>query len=131
MPHLTLEYTANLSDSRSEEDLLLSVHFLLESIAGVKIENCKSRWRAVEDWVVGAGDESSAFVHLDVRFMEGRAEEVKRALGIALLEMLKASFGSTETGTRLQITVEIRDIRKAAYFKDPPGTLSPPPTTMV
>ena len=96
-----------------------------------EIGNCKSRWREVDEWVVGAGEGPSAFVHLDLRFMEGRPEEVKRALGVALLEILRAYFGPPQSGTDLQITVEIQDIRKVAYFKDPPGALGPPPTIMV
>ena len=31
----------------------------------------------------------------------------------------------------LQITVEIQDIRRASYFKYPPGTLGPPPLSLV
>jgi 5-carboxymethyl-2-hydroxymuconate isomerase len=131
MPHLTLEYTANLRERRPDATLFSAFHSLLESVAGIKIENCKSRWREVDDWVVGNGKERSAFVHLDVRFMEGRTDELKQALGIAFLEMLKACFDPGRSKIDLQITVEIQDIRKADYFKDPPGTLGPPPTTMV
>jgi len=131
MPHLTLEYTANLSERAPEPALLLSVHRLLESVAGIKIGNCKSRWRKVEDWVVGSGEGPSAFVHLDLRFLEGRPEEVKRATGNATLELLRAHFGPAAQGLDLQITVEVQDIRGASYFKDPPGTLRPPPATRV
>ena len=31
----------------------------------------------------------------------------------------------------LQITVEIQDIKKATYFKHPPGTLGPPSLSIV
>ena len=131
MPHLTLEYTANLSDKRPDATLFVTLHRLLESVAGIKIGNCKSRWRKTDEWVVGAGEGPSAFVHLDLRFMEGRPEKVKQALGMALLEILRAYFGPPQSGTDLQITVEIQDIRKVSYFKDPPGALGPPPTVMV
>ena len=131
MPHLTLEYTANLRDKHPDAALFLTFHCLLESIAGIKIENCKSRWREVDEWVVGTGVGPSAFVHLDLRFMEGRPAEVKKALGAALLEVLEAYFGPPPSGADLQITVEVQEIPKAAYFKYPPGTLGPPPTTMV
>ena len=79
--------------------------------------------------MVGAGEGPSAFVHLDLRFMEGRPEEVKQALGVALLEILRATSGHRRVEPTLQITVEIQDIRKVSYFKDPPGALGPPPTT--
>ena len=35
MPHLTIEYTANLDEWAGDEDLLLSLHELLRSVAGI------------------------------------------------------------------------------------------------
>ena len=131
MPHLTLEYTANLDEWASDSALLLSLHRLLESAAGIKIENCKSRWRMVEEWVVGDGKGESAFVHLDLRFLEGRTPAVKAAVGAGAVEILRAHFDRGQEGLDLQITVEVQDIRKDAYFKHPPGTLGPPPLTIV
>jgi 5-carboxymethyl-2-hydroxymuconate isomerase len=131
MPHLTLEYTANLSDRAPDPALLLQLHRLLESVVGIQIENCKSRWRKAEEWVVGAGQGASAFVHLDIRFLEGRSEDAKRAFGTAAVELLRAHFGPPAEGLDFQITVEVHDIRRTTYFKDPPGTLGPPPLTIV
>jgi 5-carboxymethyl-2-hydroxymuconate isomerase len=131
MPHLTLEYTANLQDRAPTPELLTSVHRVLERLGGIKIENCKSRWRKVEDWTVGEGQAPSAFVHLDLRFLEGRSEETKRAIGAATLEVLRAHFQPPDPEADLQITVEVQDIRSVVYFKHPPGTLRSPPTTMV
>jgi len=131
MPHLTLEYTANLDEWASDPGVLLSLHRTLESVAGIKVGNCKSRWRMVEEWVVGDGEGESAFVHLDLRFLEGRPPSVKEAVGAGALEILKNHFGPASEGLDLQITVEIQDIRKETYFKHPPGSLGPPPLSIV
>ncbi|MFC1574834.1 5-carboxymethyl-2-hydroxymuconate Delta-isomerase [Gemmatimonadota bacterium] len=127
MPHLTLEYTSNLADRKPTPQLMLGIHRHLESSAGIKIGNCKTRWREVGEWVVGDGAGPSAFVHLDVRFLEGRTEEVRRAVGAGALELLKTHFLPAPEGVDLQITVEIQEIREGVYFKDPSGTLSGPP----
>lgn len=131
MPQITLEYTGNLWETPPNRDLLLSIHRLLESAAGIKIGNCKSRWRELEDWVVGDGEGESAFVHLDMRILEGRQEELKRAMGEGAVRILKAHFQPLPEGVDLQITVEVQEMRRTAYFKDPPGTLSPPPLSIV
>jgi len=131
MPHLTLEYTANLKERAPDPDLLLSLHRLLESVAGIKIGNCKSRWRRLEEWLVGDGKGESAFVHLDLRFLEGRPLSVKQAVGAGAMELLRAHFAPASKGLDLQITVEVGDIRKATYFKDPPGTLGPPSLSLI
>jgi len=126
MPHLTLEYTSNLAGSPPTPELLLSIHRVLEAVAGIRPGNCKSRWREVEGWVVGTGEPGSAFVHLDLRFLEGRAPEVQQAVGEAALEILKAHFTPGARELDLQITVEVQEIRKATYFKFPSGTLGGP-----
>lgn len=131
MPHLTLEYTSNLDEWASDPDLLVTLHRLLETSGGIKIGNCKSRWRMVEEWVVGVGEGDSAFVHLDIRFLEGRPQAVKEAIGVAAVGILNDHFQQDREDLDLQVTVEIQDIRRDAYFKYPSGTLDPPPLTIV
>ena len=128
MPHLTLEYTSNLREKRPDAGLLLHLHHVLESVAGVRIDNCKSRWREVDQWAVGAGEGEAAFVHLDIRVYEGRPEDVRRAVGATALDVLKRHFLPAPAGVALQITVEVLEIRKALYFKDPaPPAPAPAP----
>ena len=131
MPHLTIEYTANLDQWACDPGVLLSLHRLLESVAGIKIENCKSRWRMLDEWVVGDGEGSSGFVHLDMRFLEGRPTDVKHAIGEGIVEILQKHFSPAAEELDVQITAEIQDIRRAEYFKYPPGTLGPPPLSLV
>jgi 5-carboxymethyl-2-hydroxymuconate isomerase len=131
MPHLTLEYTSNLDEWAGDPDLLLALHHLLTSVAGIEIANCKSRWRMVDEWLVGEGETSSAFVHLDIRFLEGRSLEVRQTVGAGALDLLRSHFGAAEDDRDLQITVEILEIRRALYFKHPAGTLGPPPLSLV
>jgi 5-carboxymethyl-2-hydroxymuconate isomerase len=131
MPHLTLEYTANLSGTPPTPELLLSIHGLLNAVAGIRPENCKSRWREVDEWVVGFGDSRSAFVHLDLRFLEGKPLDVQQAVGEGVLDILKAHFLPEPPGLDLQITVEVQEIRKPTYFKFPPGTLGGPAVRLV
>ncbi len=131
MPHLTLEYTSNLEEWASDPGLLLSLHRLLESVAAIKIGNCKSRWRMVEEWVVGDGQGESAFVHLDLRFLEGRALDKKQAVGAGAAELLRSHFEAAFQSFDVQITVDVQDIRRSTYFKYPPGTLEPPTLSLV
>ena len=131
MPHLTLEYTSNLDEWANDVSLLLDLHAILKSEAAIKVENCKSRWRMAEEWAVGDGSSEGAFVHLDLRFLEGRSSRVKQAVGLSALERLRSHFENVPEELNLQITVEVQDIQKGAYFKHPPGTLGPPSLTIV
>ena len=123
MPHLILEYTANVSEPDDMAAIMLKMHRVLNETGGIRLGNCKSRTRRLDSYAVGDGSPDNAFLHLDVRFMEGRSEATKRAIGQELLQILKQEF--PDTNLDLQITVEIRDILANSYFKHPEGTLTP------
>lgn len=127
MPHLTLETTPNLSPLPSVNSLFRELHRLLEDGAGISIDNCKSRHRVTGDFLVGDGESEAAFAHLDIRFLEGRSSEVIHRIGSGALGILRDFLEPIPEGLELQITVEVQEIRRASYFKHPPGTLSPPP----
>ncbi len=121
MPHLTLEYTDNLHVDVDFGGLFARIHKVLAEDGGIRIGNCKSRAVQLDSYRVGDG-EPVAFVHADLRFLEGRSQDVKTQLGARILEILNEAFGS-RASSEVQITVEIRDIARNGYFKIPPGTL--------
>jgi len=124
MPHIILEYTANIKAPDSFRPLFFQIHQQVHAIAGVDIANCKSRARLAADFLVGEGATESSFIHLQVRFIEGRSVESKQRLGAELCELLRRSFIIDETSKDVQITVEIADIRLDEYTKFPAGTLT-------
>jgi 5-carboxymethyl-2-hydroxymuconate isomerase len=84
----------------------------LAETGGIRRDNCKSRARPADPFLVGSGSESDAFVHLDIRLLQGRPSEVKQAIGQQLLNLLQNWFQHSSDRLRLQITVEIQDIRR-------------------
>ncbi len=123
MPHLTLEHTGNVDPNVEFEAVFLRLHSVLAD-AGIKLANCKSRATVRDLFYVANGTGSSAFVHLDVRFMEGVPGESKQEIGEGVLAVLRDCFGAPPGIDDFQITVEIRDIERDAYFKFPAGTLN-------
>jgi 5-carboxymethyl-2-hydroxymuconate isomerase len=123
MPHLTLEYTAGLRPDVEFKGLFARMHDVLSDVAGIKKGNCKSRAIELDRYLVGDGTSGEGFLHLDVRFLEGRPAELKEEIGRRLLAVLKEGFESLFEEGDLQVTVEIRDIERAAYFKIPAGSL--------
>ena len=122
MPHLTLEHTANVSPQVSFETLFLRLHEILAN-AGIEITNCKSRSLERSSFYIANGQELAAFIHLDLRFLEGISDEAKREIGENALSILKEYFPTPDDIDDLQITVEINDIKRQDYFKSPPNTL--------
>jgi 5-carboxymethyl-2-hydroxymuconate isomerase len=126
MPHLTLEYTGGLEPTTPFPALLHTLHGILSDV-GIAVGNCKSRAIPLEVSYVGDGTAEQAFVHLDVRLLEGRPDDVKREIGRRALNALREAFPSPSGQDDLQITVELHDMQRGAYFKSPEGTLTPPP----
>lgn len=125
MPHLTLEYSGNVPVDSDFDALFRKLHAILAETGGIRLENCKSRAYVARDFLVGSGNEASGFIHLDVRFLEGRATDIKQAMGQEMSAALMAWFQSPVDTMDLQITVEIQDIERSFYFKFPEGTLTP------
>ena len=124
MPHLTLQHTTDLPRELASPALFQDLHRILAEVGGISMGNCKARALALDRWYVGDGRSGQAFVHLEVRMLEGRAETLKRQLGEALLARLVDAYASD--GAAVQVTVELVDMPRATYFKHPSGTLSEP-----
>ena len=125
MPHILLEYTPNLTETPDFAALFASIHESLEALVGIKLDNCKSRVRVADNFYIGDGSAAHAFVHLEIRFVEGRSRAVKQALGAQCLALLQQVYGASIGEKDLQITVEVDDIIRDFYFKYPEGSLTP------
>jgi 5-carboxymethyl-2-hydroxymuconate isomerase len=123
MPHLTLEYSSNIELELNHKDLFAQLHRFLKEVGGIRIDNFKSRALKRNVYLVGRGDINNAFVHLEVRLLEGRSPEIKKEIGQGCLLLLKEFYAASLANQALQITVEIVDIARKGYFKHPDGTL--------
>lgn len=123
MPQITLEYSTNVVPPLAEDEILGALHEMVAGTIGLPVGNCKSRAVVRDVFRVGDGGVRGAFVHAEVRILAGRPPEKKRELGTRLLEYLTDVFQPLTGTLDVQITVEIGDIDRDAYFKWPPGTL--------
>jgi 5-carboxymethyl-2-hydroxymuconate isomerase len=103
-------------------DLFARLHRVLAGVGAIPIGNCKSRARCLDNYYIGDGATQHAFVHLVIRFLEGRSTERKRKISRGCLEVLQETL-IPSAGLELQITVEIQDIERSTYSKMPEGTL--------
>lgn len=124
MPQIVLEYSSNVLEQTGFAPLFVGIHEILHERAGIRLDNCKSRALRRDEFYIGDGHPSNAFVHLDIRFIEGRNEDVKHSVGTASLNRLKQFFEKSMARLDLQITVELGDIQRSSYFKFPEGTLT-------
>jgi 5-carboxymethyl-2-hydroxymuconate isomerase len=116
---MRLEYTENIGQAIRFPDLFAQLHETISTVGGIAIENCKSRVYGSPVYWIGRGQPAHAFVHLEIQLLEGKPPEVKEALGRACLELLRSYFGAAPDGLDQQISIEIREMPRQAYFKHP------------
>ena len=109
MPHLILEYSANVIEPNFSE-LFRECHQLLASQLPTKIENCKSRTIKCLNYYVGEGIADSAFVHVTLKIMPGRSQAVLQTAGQGLLALLKKYFSESCQQLNLGFSVEINEL---------------------
>ena len=118
VPHLTLEYSANLA----AVDLQRVFDALHEELAtlGIERDDCKSRAYRCDSYCVGSGAPERAFAHLTLALLDRRSDETQQAAGAMALAILQDAFAASERDC--DVTVEIRMMRAAGYFKARVGT---------
>jgi len=117
VPHLVLEYTANVPDEPDPDRVLRRLHETLAKSGPFDLANVKSRLVRHEGFRIADGAPDRAFVHLTVSVLAGREADVLRGTGEALVAALRASFPRAAAERRCDFTVELREMRKDLYFK--------------
>ena len=115
MPHLVLEYSANVPDEPDLRRVLLDLHEALVSSALFERRDIKSRAVRHDVFAVADGAEDRSFVALSIAILDGRSDDVKGALSEAALDVLVRAFSKLVAGGRGAISVEIRDLHRASY----------------
>jgi 5-carboxymethyl-2-hydroxymuconate isomerase len=118
VPHLVLEYTANVTQEVDWSALFSRLHRAVAA-AGAPLAGCKSRAVRHEDYFVADGRPGGAFVHLTVGLLSGRTDEAKAAIAGACLQLLVEEYRPSLDSLDLQITVELRDLHRESYQKVP------------
>ena len=109
MPHLTLEYTSNLTRFDAS-GALLHLNQILAASGHFKSElDIKSRAIRLDTFRIGTSSEERAFVAVRLAVLSGRTEQVKRELSEMLLAALEGiDIGATKC--HLQLSVEVLDM---------------------
>jgi 5-carboxymethyl-2-hydroxymuconate isomerase len=103
MPHLVLEYSANVPDAPDHHRLLRQLHEALVASAAFDLANVKSRVVRHEAFRVADGTPGRAFVHLTAAVLDGRESAVLRSAGEALLAALREGFPAGRGGAPLRL----------------------------
>jgi 5-carboxymethyl-2-hydroxymuconate isomerase len=116
MPHLHMEYTANLPGLNADLALIRLNNTLVGSGQFAAEFDIKSRAVKVETFKVGTALAERAFVHLKLALLSGRSPQIKKQLSESLLAVVQ-DLCEWPTDVEVQVCVEILDIDRESYTK--------------
>ena len=118
MPHLIVEYSANLEPRLGLEDLMVKLRDVAVAGGVFPLAGIRVRAACRERYLIADGNPAHGFVHVMARIGEGRAESVRRAQAQALFDELRDHlqplFNDQDGG--LAVSLELVEI-------DPVGSL--------
>jgi 5-carboxymethyl-2-hydroxymuconate isomerase len=118
MPHITVEYTANLRPDADIPGLLATIHSVMIAQGDVfPVGGLRSRAIELADYRIADGAEDDAFVHVTVKIGAGRAETVRKRAFDALFEAIKAHFAELYARRYLALSMEIVEFSEAGTYK--------------
>jgi 5-carboxymethyl-2-hydroxymuconate isomerase len=109
MPHLTLEYTANLDFEA--QPLLARMHSELVATGAINLKGLKSRAVQQGEYRIADGNPAYAFVHVNLLIREGRSVEVQKELARRVMAVLQETFGGRFEDGYLSLSVDIKEMR--------------------
>ena len=116
MPHLHMEYTANLPELNADVALIRLNNALVASGQFAAEYDIKSRAVKVETFKVGTVSGERAFVHVKLALLSGRSSEIKKQLSESLLAVVQ-DLCEWPSSIEVQLCVEILDIDRDSYSK--------------
>lgn len=116
MPHLIIEYTANIKNEAAIPELLEKANkTLLLHRDIIPIGGLRSRAIELKDYLTADGSADDAFVHATLKLGKGRSVHVKEQLCEDLFHTMKAHFATLYKQRYLALSLELHEFQAPTY----------------
>lgn len=120
MPHVTIEYSANLDTEVDIAGLCRAVHKAMLDSGLFEIGAVRVRALRAEHYAVTDLDPRNGFVDISVRIGAGRSDADKKAVGEAVNKAAKAALATVLAAPHFALSLELREIDAALSWKTNP-----------
>ncbi len=110
MPHIVVEYSANLDEAISLQELVRDVHAAVLATGIFKLGAVRTRAARRDVYVIADGDPQNAFINVIARIARGRPPEKRRALAEAIMAALDAKTAALAEARGLALSVYVEEI---------------------
>ena len=117
MPHLTVEYSANLERDLDLPALLKSLHETTAAIDAFPLAGLRTRAERRDHYYIADGHGDNSFVHAELRIGHGRPLEVREQAGQEIFAALTDFLSPVSANRPLAISFEIRELDEHTSYK--------------
>ena len=114
MPHIIVEYTDHLDGHVDVPKLLSALHDSLAGQDTIDVHGIKTRATPVQYVIVGDGSEPDKMIHITLRLLPGRGDDLKKTMAQGLFETAQKF---THHDERITLTAEVVDMHAESYTK--------------
>lgn len=118
MPHIAIDYTANLTDDLLPLALPAKLHKAAQDLGVFPINGLRTFARAIDQYHVGTDTQGEAFINIQIRIAPGRPEELRQRIVDTLFasaeQTLAALIEKRPVGLQLEITELDRSLTRMA-----------------
>jgi len=110
MPHLTIEYSANLEPRLDVRGLLAAAHQAALDSGLFEVGGLRTRAVARHYWVIADAHPDNAFVHGVIRIAAGRDAAAKKSAGERIFSAMRDFLAPIFAAAPLAISFELQEI---------------------
>jgi 5-carboxymethyl-2-hydroxymuconate isomerase len=117
MPHIIVEYSANLKDRMDLQRLLDRLHATAIETGVFPIGGTRTRAAERTDYRLADGHAENAFVHVAMRIGQGRDVATRKMAGQAVFDALCVELQAVYAAGPLGLSLDIDEIESETSFK--------------
>jgi 5-carboxymethyl-2-hydroxymuconate isomerase len=110
MPHITIEYSANIDNRFNLQDLCEHMRAEAARIDALPMPGIRVRALKADHYSIADGDPKHAFIDISVRLRAGRPIDVRKDAANRLFNAAKAFLEPVLATSSLALSLEMRDI---------------------
>jgi 5-carboxymethyl-2-hydroxymuconate isomerase len=110
MPHVIVEYSANIEDKIRVPHLLAALHEAMEKTGIAEIAGLRTRAERRDDFRIADDHPSNGFVAIIVRIAQGRSLETRKMVLDAVTAAADKHLEPVFATTPLALSVEVQEI---------------------
>ena len=118
MPHIIVEYSANLENAMDVGGLLNALHQAMIDTGVADTAAIRTRAIRMDHFCVADRNPQNGFVQITVRMREGRPKEAYQKVGENLMAAAEQSLDKAMAKHPMQLALEIHEITQLTFRKN-------------